>query len=465
MKKLKLLLFLSFSLFLLISMSFISLRSKDLMRNVSAQNSNESYPVSYSGREHVKNRYNVKMIKNIYFNINDVNDYTFYKDEGNILISGSFLINDDNVDITVYKKGTNYTNLYSWINENYGPFIFNEKRLAKTLNTKNEVNETNSVVTSVSGDFFYTRFRVEEDNIIAYTILINQKSIDWKRTKKLLLFKNRSWQINVSDILSDLNKKKEKLENNLNQENSVQQQTQGLSPTYTTNTVSSNYYLPWEKGSTYQITQDWCANDAPGVPCTSHSGMAGYAYDFGIPEGTDILASDAGTVTFVQGSYSACGGISYINLANYVVIKHADGKSTLYLHLKNTSVTVGTSVSRGQIIGKSGKVGYTATSNGGACGPHLHFQKEFAGTSYWTQSEAIIFHEYPNQPGDGEIQYGTNITSQNTLTTNNECGGYDVQKNNWNVTGPLDCHALHSIRITPNSTLNPGSGTIRLHVP
>ena len=54
------------------------------------------------------------------------------------------------------------------------------------------------------------------------------------------------------------------------------------------------------------------------------------------------------------------------NYGNYVILSHADGFQTLYGHLTSPSVTVGTTIAQGSVIGLSGNTGYST-------GPHLHF--------------------------------------------------------------------------------------------
>lgn len=77
--------------------------------------------------------------------------------------------------------------------------------------------------------------------------------------------------------------------------------------------------------------------------------------DFAILEGTEILATDAGTVLHAgPGLY----GIT-------VIIQHSWGNS-YYGHLSQVSVTMGDHVETSQIIGLSGNTGVTT-------GPHLHF--------------------------------------------------------------------------------------------
>jgi len=52
---------------------------------------------------------------------------------------------------------------------------------------------------------------------------------------------------------------------------------------------------------------------------------------------------------------------------NYIVINHGNGTQTLYGHLSSLAVTVGKTVTRGEIIGYMG-------STGRSTGAHLHFE-------------------------------------------------------------------------------------------
>ena len=86
--------------------------------------------------------------------------------------------------------------------------------------------------------------------------------------------------------------------------------------------------------------------------------------DLSSPTGTPIRAAKGGNVTFV-GWMSGYG--------QTVIIYHGDGRGTLYAHLSSFSVSQGSTVSQGQVVGAVGMTG-TAT------GPHLHFEVRVNGT-------------------------------------------------------------------------------------
>ena len=121
--------------------------------------------------------------------------------------------------------------------------------------------------------------------------------------------------------------------------------------------LAEGYRLPFPGGTTYRLTR------------TAHP--SGYAQDWarGGMNADDIVASRAGKVVQVKES-SNTGGCStkYLGKENYVTILHADNTKTIYVHLKQWSVpvNVGNYVKAGQVIGKSGRTGYS-------CGEHLHF--------------------------------------------------------------------------------------------
>ncbi|PLT34835.1 M23 family metallopeptidase [Bacillus sp. V5-8f] len=73
---------------------------------------------------------------------------------------------------------------------------------------------------------------------------------------------------------------------------------------------------------------------------------------------TDILASDAGTIS--KSYYSSSYG-------NVIFVKHSTGFETIYAHLNKRMVKEGDEVKQGEVIGKMGNTGRSR-------GVHLHFE-------------------------------------------------------------------------------------------
>ncbi|MEP7321984.1 MAG: M23 family metallopeptidase [Saprospiraceae bacterium] len=120
------------------------------------------------------------------------------------------------------------------------------------------------------------------------------------------------------------------------------------------------YQLPYEHGTKHRVIQGYYSK-------YTHKYRA--ALDFKMKVGTPICAARDGIVMRTKND-SNKGGFKkkYRPDANFVVIDHADSIRTSYRHLQFNCVTVqaGDTVHQGQIIGRSGKTGYTFT-------PHLHF--------------------------------------------------------------------------------------------
>jgi murein DD-endopeptidase MepM/ murein hydrolase activator NlpD len=87
--------------------------------------------------------------------------------------------------------------------------------------------------------------------------------------------------------------------------------------------------------------------------------------DYAAPEGTPIYASGNGVINkkYVSKSYG-----------NYVRIKHANGFSSAYAHMQKfaDSISEGSSVKRGQVIGAIGTTGRST-------GAHLHYELHYRG--------------------------------------------------------------------------------------
>lgn len=122
---------------------------------------------------------------------------------------------------------------------------------------------------------------------------------------------------------------------------------------------SSPYCLPFAEGSSYLLSQSYCA-----PPPGSH--LTRFAYDFNMPMGTEVLAARAGTVVELREHWSdedPQGGHE-----NMVSLRHDDETISLYIHMRQDGVLVemGDYVPKGGLLGWSGSSGTTL--------PHIHFQ-------------------------------------------------------------------------------------------
>jgi murein DD-endopeptidase MepM/ murein hydrolase activator NlpD len=115
-------------------------------------------------------------------------------------------------------------------------------------------------------------------------------------------------------------------------------------------------------------------------PCPAGTLSSGFGYrdfdsafhkgiDLAAAEGTPYYAADSGTVIYATNDGSYNGGAG-----NWIVIAHGDGLVTKYMHSSAVFVSVGDTVTRGQLIGAVG-------NTGDSYGAHLHFQVELNGTA------------------------------------------------------------------------------------
>ena len=117
--------------------------------------------------------------------------------------------------------------------------------------------------------------------------------------------------------------------------------------------------LSWPVPSSGNVTSEFGVRPHPvyGV-YRQHWGI-----DIAANYGANIIASDSGTVIISE--YSSSYG-------EYIVIDHGNGITTLYAHMSTRLSGVGSSVSKGQVIGYIGTTGVST-------GPHLHFEVSVGG--------------------------------------------------------------------------------------
>ena len=123
--------------------------------------------------------------------------------------------------------------------------------------------------------------------------------------------------------------------------------------TTTTTYVYNGPALVWPCPVSYNITSPFGYRTSPTAGASSyHKGI-----DIGCPMNSQVLAAQSGTVIYA--AYYGSGG-------NAVMIDHHNGMVTQYFHLSSYAVSVGQTVTAGQVVAYSGSTGVST-------GPHLHF--------------------------------------------------------------------------------------------
>jgi murein DD-endopeptidase MepM/ murein hydrolase activator NlpD len=146
----------------------------------------------------------------------------------------------------------------------------------------------------------------------------------------------------------------------------------------------SLYLLPFPAGRTYTMFQGNC----PSNPAWGHNGWL--AYDFDMSIGDTVVASRAGTVSWVEQRWPdadrVCGH------ENGVAVTHDDATVMIYAHFtpNGARVRVGDRVTAGTMLGLSGDSGCSS-------GPHLHVNLLRNGTSW--EKENTIPLNYRNADG------------------------------------------------------------------
>lgn len=135
-----------------------------------------------------------------------------------------------------------------------------------------------------------------------------------------------------------------------------------------------NRNLPYrESSSTRVITSGGYDGESEGgfiVPINGNGITRGISrghtgIDYRADVGTPVVAGRSGKVVEITGGWSGGWGIS-------LVLDHGGGLTSRYAHLSKTAVSVGQSLSQGNVVGYSGNTGFST-------GPHLHFETRVNG--------------------------------------------------------------------------------------
>jgi hypothetical protein len=194
----------------------------------------------------------------------------------------------------------------------------------------------------------------------------------------------------------------------------------------------SSHKLPWPYGKTAYVTQKDTA---------SHM----YQIDFdiqGLAASGDVYASKPGTVVFVkQSSNTTCSTPApdpCWKKSNMVVVQHASGEYSWYVHLVYNSVpvTVGQNIGFGTKIGVEGRTGYST-------GVHLHYMAS-SGHTAWTT---------PSNPNDAPWATGINPVDFDEYSWANLIQTYSSTYTSQNAANlPMACPSAGGVLLFRDST-------------
>lgn len=173
---------------------------------------------------------------------------------------------------------------------------------------------------------------------------------DQKTYKETILKETKNQESVYQKQLSELEKKQESINDEIEALESI------LRKNFNASLAPNRGYLVMPFIGNRPLTQQYGATAFARAAYKSgfHNGR-----DYGMPVGTPVVAAASGRVF-------AVGNNGRYQYGKYIVVKHDDNFFTLYAHLSRQSVSVGDSVTQGEIIGYSGNTGYST-------GAHLHF--------------------------------------------------------------------------------------------
>ena len=128
----------------------------------------------------------------------------------------------------------------------------------------------------------------------------------------------------------------------------------------TTEDTTYIYDLPFAKEKSFRLSQGYNGT-------RTHQNTK--ALDFSMPIGTDVYAAREGVVVkVVETNTKTCYKKECAKYNNLILIFHTDGTFASYAHINTNGslVKVGQKIVKGQLIAKSGNIGWSS-------GPHLHF--------------------------------------------------------------------------------------------
>jgi murein DD-endopeptidase MepM/ murein hydrolase activator NlpD len=291
---------------------------------------------------------------------------------------------------------TSTTERIAYLENNISDTMEEIKEIEKDLEKKNDILSDRLVNIYEEGDISYlevllsatdikdflTRYDmlnsiVGQDVGLIESVNKQRKELDSKKSNleasKQELVSIKQDQENQKEILADQKDDKKAVLNSVQKE--AKEYARALNELEQTSRALADVIRRAQAGSSARIGTGTYTWPAPGyTSITSSFGMRYHpvlkvtklhtGVDIGAPYGVSIVAADGGKVI----SAGWAGGYGQA-----VIIDHGGGMSTLYAHQSRILVSVGQTVTKGQVIGKVGSTGWST-------GSHLHFEVRKNGT-------------------------------------------------------------------------------------
>lgn len=240
-----------------------------------------------------------------------------------------------------------------------------EAEAMEIVNSVNEIDRKKVTITEI-----YSAEHIAKENEISKEVAVSKLTTKVKKQKtkrKKTTHRSLTARVNKEENIKKITKQKTKRVTvkkfKVKKEKKVTKKEEEEEKIEDTPSVSSNKFAFPVRGCSLKNIKS--------KKFPSYSGHTGIDININV-KGKSVVAADDGVV--IKSKAIKSKGGSYRSYGECIMIRHNDGKVTLYAHMKKDSrvVFVGDKVYKGQVIGKVG-------STGNSSGTHLHFEVKIKG--------------------------------------------------------------------------------------
>ncbi len=240
-----------------------------------------------------------------------------------------------------------------------------EAEAMEIVNSVNEIDRKKVTITEI-----YSAEHIAKEDTISKEVAVSKLTTKVKKQKtkrKKTTHRSLTARVNKEENIKKITKQKTKRVTvkkfKVKKEKKVTKKEEEEEKIEDTPSVSSNKFAFPVRGCSLKNIKS--------KKFPSYSGHTGIDININV-KGKSVVAADDGVV--IKSKAIKSKGGSYRSYGECIMIRHNDGKVTLYAHMKKDSrvVFVGDKVYKGQVIGKVG-------STGNSSGTHLHFEVKIKG--------------------------------------------------------------------------------------